>query len=283
MTNYLIAEEQVSGRRLGRNVNHDVRSLRFLVSSPARELKSTEHERVIPVLDQGDLGSCTGNAAVGALGTKPLYDALPSGHPALDEDLAVKVYSAATSLDPFDGEYPPTDTGSDGLSAAKACKNLGLISGYLHATSLEAMQNALQDTPVIVGVNWYEGFDNPDSNGLVSVSGKVRGGHEFEVVGVDMEQQRFHAINSWGLGFGKDGHFWFSFDSMTRLLSEDGDCTQLVPLSVPAPGPTPTPTDVTFPGATAEVEARIRAAASRADLSLADWQNKHYRSYFKMH
>jgi len=70
---------------------------------------------------------------------------------------------------------------------------------------------------------------------------------------------------------------------MTRLLSEDGDCTQLVPLSVPAPEPTPTPTDVTFPGAAAEVEARIRAAASRADLSLADWQNKHYRSYFKMH
>ncbi len=283
MTNYLIAEEQVSGRRLGRNVNHDVRSLRFLVGSPARELKSTEHDRAIPVFDQGDLGSCTGNAAVGAVGTKPLYDALAAGHPTLDEDLAVKVYSAATGLDPFDGQYPPTDTGSDGLSAAKACKNLGLISGYLHATSLEAMQNALQDTPVIVGVNWYSGFDDPDSNGVVSVKGSIRGGHEFEVVGVDIESKLFHAVNSWGPGWGKDGHFYFSFDSMSRLLSEDGDCTQLLPLSVPTPEPTPVPTDVTFPGATPEVDARIRAAATRAELSVSDWQNRHYRRYFKMH
>lgn len=283
MTNYLIAEEQVSGRRLGRNVNHDARSLRFLVSSPARTLQSTEHERMVPVFDQGDLGSCTGNAAVGALGTKPLIDALPSGHAVLDETLAVKVYSEATKIDPFDGEYPPTDTGSDGLSVAKVCKTLGLVSGYLHATTLEAMQNALQDTPVIVGVNWYSGFDSPDSNGVVTVKGSIRGGHEFEVVGVDMEKGLFHAINSWGTGWGKNGHFWFPFESMTRLLSEDGDCTQLLPLTVPVPEPTPVPTDVTFVGADPEVDARIRSAASRAGLSLADWQNRHYRRYFKMH
>jgi C1A family cysteine protease len=283
MTNYIIAEEQVSGRRLGRNVNHDVRSLRYLVSSPARALQSTEHERVTPVLDQGSLGSCTGNASCGALGTKPIYDALPSGHPALDESLAVNIYSEATKIDPYDGTYPPTDTGSDGLSVAKVCTTMGFISGYLHATSLEAMQNALQDTPVIVGVNWYEGFDNPDSNGVVTVSGKVRGGHEFEVIGIDMEKSLFHAVNSWGTGWGVNGHFYFSFDSMTRLLSEDGDCTQLLPLTVPAPTPTPTPTDVTFPGADPAVDARIRTAASRGKLGLADWQNNHYKKYFKMH
>lgn len=283
MTNYLIAEEQVPGRRLGRNVNFDDRSLRYLVSSPARALASVEHERVTPVLDQGDLGSCTGNASCGALGTKPLYDALPSGHPALDETLAVHIYSEATKIDPYDGQYPPTDTGSDGLSVAKVCTTLGYISGYLHATTLEAMQNALQDTAVIVGVNWYEGFDSPDSNGVVKVSGKVRGGHEFEVVGIDMDKGLFHAINSWGTAWGKNGHFYFSFDSMTRLLSEDGDCTQLLPLSVPAPTPTPTPTDVTFPGAEADVDARIRTAAGRAKLGLSDWQNNHYKKYFKLH
>ena len=74
-----------------------------------------------------------------------------------------------------------------------------------------------------------------------------------------------------------------SFDSMTRLLSEDGDCTQLLPLTVPAPTPTPTPTDVTFPGADPAVDDRIRTAASRAGLSLPDWQNRHYKRYFKMH
>jgi hypothetical protein len=33
--------------------------------------------RRIPVLDQGDLGSCTGNAATGVLGSEPFYGTLP--------------------------------------------------------------------------------------------------------------------------------------------------------------------------------------------------------------
>ena len=222
-TRRVIPEIVIPGRRLGRNVNHDSRSMLFRVhAQPARALVSVTHERRVPVFDQGDLGSCTGNAAVGAVGTAPLFDGLPGTHPNLDEPLAVKVYSAATVLDDAPGTYPPTDTGSDGLSAAKACKNLGLISGYLHATDVTTMQTALQDTPVIVGVNWYEGFDNPDHNGLVSISGQVRGGHEFEVVGLDLEKKLFLAVNSWGTGWGVNGHFSFSFDTMAQLLSRAG-------------------------------------------------------------
>lgn len=222
--------------RLGRNVNHDPRSLRYLVPSQGMQVSKTWSRRT-PVLDQGDLGSCTGNASVGVLGTDPFFAGLDQ-HEDLDETLAVEVYSLATSLDPFDGAYPPDDTGSDGLSAAKACKQLGLISGYQHATSLSAMVDALQVGPVIVGVNWYEGFDNPDLAGKVKVSGAVRGGHEFEVCGVDVEARMFHAVNSWGTSWGKSGHFFFSFGDMTRLLSEDGDCTSFVPATAPAPTPT---------------------------------------------
>jgi hypothetical protein len=221
--------------RLGRHIQHDPRSLRYLVPSQAVQVSKTWTRRT-PVLDQGDLGSCTGNASVGVLGTEPFNGTL--GATVLDEKLAVKVYSLATSLDPFDGAYPPDDTGSDGLSAAKACKQLGLISGYQHATSLSAMVDALQVGPVIVGVNWYEGFDNPDSAGKVKVAGAVRGGHEFEVCGVGVNTGMFHAINSWGTSWGKSGHFCFSFDDMTRLLSEDGDCTSFVPVTAPAPTPT---------------------------------------------
>lgn len=184
-------------------------------------------------------GNCTGNASVGALGTAPLYAALPAAHLTLNEDLAVQVYGDATRLDSFDGSYPPDDTGSDGLSAAKALKAHGLIAGYLHATDLTTMQAALQDTPVIVGVNWYAGFDRPDAGGHVKISGAIRGGHEFEVIGMDVVAQTFTAVNSWGPGWGVNGRFTFSFADMTRLLKEDGDCTQLLPLTAPVPTPTP--------------------------------------------
>src|SRR5690242_20178409 len=110
-----IPEYYVHGKRLGRHVRHDPRSLRYLY--PAHEvdgLVSVRHVRFIPVLDQGDLGSCTGNAAEGAVGTSPLFEALPDGNLSnptddgdLDEQQAIALYSAATALDDYDGTYPP--------------------------------------------------------------------------------------------------------------------------------------------------------------------------------
>ena len=247
-TRITLEEHVVPGKPLGRHVNWDPRSLQYRVTpQPARTLASVTHARRVPVFNQGSLGSCTGNAAVGAVGTNPLYEPLPDGHPTLDQKLAVSVYSEATFIDPFRDNYPPTDTGSDGLSVAKICHKKGLISGYLHATSLAGMQTALQDTPVIIGINWYEGFDDTDANGLVKVSGQPRGGHEVEVIGINMEAKLFEAVNSWGLGWGIDGHFFFSFADMDRLLHEYGDSTQLLPLSVPAPEPVSrTPEEIEF-------------------------------------
>src|SRR5687767_9768969 len=52
------------GMRLGRDIVHD--ELSFLYPAPmAAKPKSTRHEYVGLPLDQGDLGSCTGNATVG--------------------------------------------------------------------------------------------------------------------------------------------------------------------------------------------------------------------------
>jgi hypothetical protein len=240
-----IDEEIISGMRLGRHVRFDSRSLMYLYQAPAeRVIEAKLWPRNIAILDQGELGSCTGNALTGALGTDPDYEGLPSGHPALDENEAVALYSAATQLDDYDGSYPPDDTGSDGISVCKAGQQAGLISGYQHCTDLATTEQALQDGPVIVGVNWYSSFDTPASDGTVSISkhAYVRGGHEFEVRGIDPASKMFFADNSWAADWGNKGSFQFSYDTMSRLLSEQGDCTVPVPAAVPAPTPTPTPT-----------------------------------------
>lgn len=231
--------------RLGRNVVHDPRSRRFPFRAPAGlTLVSVRHERFIPVLDQGSLGSCTGNAGTGALGTHPVFLTLAEAlRSLLDQSYAVQLYSDATKIDPWQGSWPPDDTGSDGLSIAKVLKSRGLISGYLHTFTFEDMQAALQTSPVLLGINWYNRFFSPDAQGVISTgSGDyVAGGHEIIVDEIDMENQRFGATNSWGSGWGVNGRFYIPFDLMRRLLSENGDVVVLVPNTEPAPEPIPEP------------------------------------------
>ncbi|MFI0914236.1 hypothetical protein [Streptomyces abikoensis] len=250
---YLDEYPSVHGGRLGRHIEHDPRSRAYALSEdllPAA-FATVEHTIRIPVLDQGALGSCTGNAAESLLGSDPLYDAIPAamaarptGDADVDERQAVALYAAATHLDGIHGQYPPTDTGSTGLAVARAAQKAGLISGYQHALNLDATLRALTATPVIVGVNWYEGFDTPDNTGLVRISGSVRGGHEFLLYGIDATARTVLARNSWGTGWGAAGCFSFSFDDLGRLLDEQGDATVFVPLTSPAPAPVPTPASV---------------------------------------
>ena len=248
-----IPERRVEGRPLGRHVRHDPRSLRYLF--PERDpatLTSVRHERAIPVLNQGNLGSCTGNAAEGCVGSQPFYATIPgtvpsrpTGNAVADEDQAVALYSAATKLDDYDGSYPPEDTGSDGLSVAKAAQKAGLISGYQHCTSLNAALAALAERPVIAGINWYDSFDAPLPSGFMTITdgAQIRGGHEVCLDQLDVENRRVWFTNSWGTGWGVDGRACLSWADFKRLLSEDGDVTVFVPVSEPAPTPTPpTPT-----------------------------------------
>ncbi len=277
MTYIRIPEQVDPDRRLGRHLNHDPRSLRYL--APAGDLsalKSVRHQRMIPVLDQGDVGACTGFAAEGALGTSPLYDALaegmphrPTGDAEVDEGQALALYSTATALDDYEGEYPPEDTGSSGLAVAKAALSAGLISGYRHATSLEAALTALAEQPVIAGINWYDSFDSPDASGRIRIgpAATVRGGHEIVLDELDVPRKLVWFTNSWSSSWGKSGRAAIGWDDFARLLKEDGDVTVFTPLTKPAPVPTPP--------APADPLTELAAMFRQWVTSVESWFNKH--------
>ena len=240
-----IEEHIVPGKRLGRHYAWDSRSLAYTHRNSGVTLQSVLHERHIPILNQGDVGACTGNAETGALGCDPLYGPLASrpGGVVLTEQTALALYSAAETID-GDGPYPPNDNGSCGLSVCKAALNEDLISGYTHCLSQADVLDALQTSPVILGVNWYDSFDTPDSSGLISISpgAQVRGGHEILARGIDVDARTVFLDNSWGTDWGVSGSFTMSWATLEQLLAEQGDGTVSIALGSPVPAPAaPTP------------------------------------------
>jgi hypothetical protein len=207
----------VPGKRLGRLVAHDPRS-KDHPAAMASEIKSVLWERNVPPFDQGEVGSCTGNAAAGCLSTQPFTNKF-------DQRKALELYSQATRLDRIKGVYPPIDTGSSGLAVMRAAVKLKLIEGYSHAFGIEHALKALQLGPGIVGMTWLTGCDNPDPGGFVKYDGEARGGHEVELFMVDMKEKFVGFWNSWGSRFGDGGRFYMTLPDFEHALVMRGDVT----------------------------------------------------------
>lgn len=210
-------------RRLGRHVEHDPRSWGYQAAR-APKIASVLHKRLVPPFDQGNLGSCTGNAMAGLLMTEPVHTPTIGTLRELD---AVDLYEWATHHDGIAGAYPPQDTGSSGLAVTKAAKARGWIASYRHAFGLAHALEALTLRPVIAGIAWYDSFDSPGPGGLVAISprAQVRGGHEIEVVGVDTDTKQIRCWNSWGASWGDGGAFSMGWETLDQLLHAQGDIT----------------------------------------------------------
>lgn len=243
--------------RLKRRVHHDSRSLRYAYGVlPKSAIVKTKWTRRIPILDQGQLGSCTANAFTGVFGTDSMQrmgsttaavkadsrGIFAAGTFGLNEDFAVQFYSLETLDDSFPGNYPPDDTGSDGLGAMKAAQDLGLVDTYKHAFSIAAVQSALMQGPVLWGTEWLNSMFTTDAKGFLVVdkSSGVAGGHELVLNGYDPATDTYDGDNSWGTSFGLDGSFKVTGADLKYLLSRDGDITVPHWTSITPPTP-PTP------------------------------------------
>ena len=211
---------------LGRNVEHDPLSRNFPAPIDV-PVKTVLWVHKAPVLDQGNLGSCTGNALAQCLNTENFAAVRAAHHGGqfLTEGDAVSLYSQATRLDNAPGHYPPDDTGSSGLAVCKAGKKQGYLSSYNHAFGLDHLLAALQLQPVIVGTAWYDAMMTPSRYGYVTPKGSVAGGHEYLCLGCDVKKKRLTFLNSWSDTWGLNGRFYITFVNFDKLLADQGDVT----------------------------------------------------------
>lgn len=224
-----IPEVKVDGHRLGRHVEHDPQSREYQAER-AEQIVSVTHKTAGLPLNQGKIGSCTGNALAGALNTQPNHK---TGKIYREAD-AVQLYEWETTAE---GQpYPPNDPGGTGLMVCKVAKQHGWISSYTHAFGIAHALEAMVVRPVITGVSWYDSFDTPSKDGIVSIAAEatIRGGHEF--VGTelvvpagatvdDLDDITVWFENSWGKQYALAGRFGMTAATWNTLLKNSGDVT----------------------------------------------------------
>lgn len=233
----VVVQYEPTDPRLGRHVEHDNRSWqhRMLEKSAKPQKKTTHWSSKAPVLNQGDTGSCTGNATAQWLNTDfaGQIQIARNGGKFFDEQDALDIYTRATTLDNIPGSFPKQDTGSSGNAACKAAKLFGYLSGYSWLFSFSSLQAAIERSPLLVGTLWTNDMFNP-KNGLVKMgslaNSNIAGGHEYLMTGIDYEAQVFEFRNSWGdqdewPGCKPGGYFAISFRDFVQLLDADGDIT----------------------------------------------------------
>lgn len=166
--------------------------------------------------DQGPLPHCVGFSWVHWLEDGPVSQAgtAPVVNPAV-------LYAQAQDVDEWDG------TAYDGTSVragAKVLQALGFITSYLWAYDVETVADAiLYVGPVVVGTTWYAGMMDTDSEGIIRPTGSPVGGHAYLLNGVNLTRGIFRVKNSWGRGWGTNGHATISFEDMERLITEGGE------------------------------------------------------------
>lgn len=195
--------------------------------------------RMPPVVDQGDLGSCTSNAVESAV----RYDRMLDGHPSSAPLSRLFLYYCERKLE---GSLGQGDTGAYGRDGFKAAKKWGICTEHdwpYHIERFEeepppllwkhaerhllkkeyraveqnktAIQAALSnDQTIAFGFAVFESFETAEveETGVVPVPDESKdaylGGHEVLMVGY-LKDWPEHVLcrNSWGKGWGLEGYF----------------------------------------------------------------------------
>lgn len=231
--------------RLGRNVEHDTRNRGFSWPWSKPQGVTVFWSDSGPILNQGSIGSCTGDTVADVLNTDMFTPVRKAKNDStyFDQDQAYNIYSLSTHISATGGgqEWPPNDVGSSGPAAAEAGEHLGYFDKYQHCFTIDQAIAALETQPVMFGTIWTNDMFDYDNDGVISIgsldeSNQV-GGHEFMGRGFNnttglilcrnhwYEQDNVTLWNPTTNGAKLPGEFWIHKDDMAALLAQQGDVT----------------------------------------------------------
>lgn len=180
-------------------------------------------------LDQGQEGACVGFGFAHELIAKPRVVAGVSASYARTE-----LYWNIQRNDAWPGgAYPGADPfyeGTSVLDGAAYMKAHGWYDEYRWALSEEDLCLAVgYHGPAVIGVNWWTGMMDTDTNGMIHKSGQIEGGHCTLVKGVSLRHGRYIIHQSWGASWGVGGDCMISREDMAALLADQGEaCVPVV-------------------------------------------------------
>lgn len=206
------------------------------------------------ILDQGELGSCVFNATATAAQFAEMqkFDKADADF----QPSRLFMYYNARKL--MGASLVGQDTGADYGMAMKACERFGVaderdwpyyadrftvepsVSIYTKAKrevvhiqfavpqSQAHFEACLADGfPLMIGVTLYDSFESDDvtATGIVPMPGSCEnsvGGHAMLAVGYDRIKRLFKVRNSWGVGWGDQGHCYMPYNYLLdHSLADD--------------------------------------------------------------
>ena len=201
-----------------------------------------------PIVDQGQLGSCTANAIAGTLGflevkarqpfvalsrlfiyynERVMEHTVQSDSGAMIRDGVKSVAKLGVCVE----KRWPYVIAKFKAKPTPACYKDALnhtISSYHRLATLDEMRACLAGGyPFVFGFTVYESFESQEvaQTGVVPMpqqTEKVLGGHAVMAVGYDDAQQRIIVRNSWGTSWGQQGYFTMPYAYLTNhQLSSD--------------------------------------------------------------
>ena len=245
-----------------------------------------------PIEDQGQLGSCTGNAIAGLvecldrkagknLTVSRLFiyyeERVTEGTVTQDSGAYIrdgikvvnKKGAPLESIWPYNinkfAVRPNAAAYADGLKRT--------ASSYEKCADFAAVKNALaRGFPVVIGFDVYDSFYNIGSNGIMTYPNTNReqllGGHAVALVGYDDNKNRFIARNSWGTSWGDHGYFYMPY-RVIQDTNMSSDFWIITGMNNPASAPAvATPSPVTSTTINTNAPARVSVVAPVNTMSL---------------